>query len=411
MKKHRRSSVLLPMLVLSCAVSAQGLAPEQRQQLQMRIQAEMLRAYGLPEQPAGAQMPAGAAAAPVVSEEALAAKMRVEVAGSAPFFDVVPRKDGFLVNGQVFLDPEGRISRYAVDPIGGSATYLAETGGRSAKIKWIGLGRLDQPVDIGLAVSGPNGWNVTTASGKTLSGELLILIPGGVIVSRTTAAFRYDAGRGVSNIAFPDGYQITPLQHGAVGTTDTILLERQNTGTANPVADLGKLFGRIAGAKSEDFAFLNVRTGSLIPLNIDAGGKSVHSYSDCRRKNGIVNYCERMTSFESLYDVNGQRNLSHYYWRADWFRTSGGAYAVVQENGLKEINVIDLASGRRINVFNRTLGIAGYNVAVAGGKVRIVANWAFQEHVIPDVEAFVLAGGDPTATDRPAATAADATVN
>lgn len=401
MKKYHHAGMLLTTLLLSCAVSAQGLTAEQMQQLQARIQAEMLKAYGLPAAPAGSSM-AGPAAPPVVSEEELAEKLRIGGAGSVPFFDVVTRRDGFLVNGQAILDPEGRISRYAVDPIGGSATYLAETAGRAAKIKWISLGRLDQPVDIGQAVSGPNGWTVTTASGKVLSGELLILIPGGVIVSRQSAAFRYDAGKGVSNIAFPDGYQITPLQHGAVGTTDTILLERQNSSAGNPVADIGKLFGRIAGARIEDYAFMNLRTGSLIPLNIDSGGKSVHSFSDCRRKNGLVNYCERMTSFESLYDLQGQRNLSHYYWRADWFRTPSGAYAVVQENGLKEINIIDLSNGRRINAFSRGLGIAGYNVVVSGGKVRIVANWAFQDHVIPDVEAFVQTGGSSASAEASA---------
>lgn len=408
MKIQRHIWFLVVGPLLSYVVRAQSPTPEQMQLLQSRIQAEMLKAYGLSGQLPVAQNQGAVASQQVVPEEILAEKTRFADPGGQ--FDVLTRKDGFSVNGQVFLDPEGRISRYAVDPLGGSATYLAETGGGSAKIKWVWLGKLDQPVEIGRAFSNPNGWNVTTASGKTLNGELLILIPSGLIVARQTAAFRYDVGVGVSNIVFPDGYQITPLQHGAVGATDTILLEKQSSDAGNPVAGLGKMLGRIAGAKIEDYAFLNVRNGTLIPLNIDSSGKNVQSYSDCRRKNGFVNLCERMSSFESLYDTNGLRNLSHYYWRADWFKTRSGAYAVVQENGLKEINIVDLASGRRVNAFNRTLGIAGYNVSVVGGKVRIVANWVFQDHVIPDVEAFVQAGGNPVSPEQ-ATVPAGATAN
>jgi hypothetical protein len=373
--------------LVSLGVTAQTNALEREFLTRLRAM-QALQAGAMPGNVPGAAN--GAPTAPLITEEALAKKVDA-LRHPTEIADIIARKDGFVVNGRPYVDPEGRISRYAIDAMTGEASYIAEITSGQGKLKWVSLASPDEPVEFGTAIQGMNGWSVTTVSGKTIAGDLLVLIPSGVMVGRQTALFRYDPGLGVKSVAVPAGYVLAPLQHGAAGSTDTVLLEREPAdGGANPLFDLGRSLSRLAGAKAEDYAFFNLSSGVLIPINVDSNGKTTQSYSQCRKKNAAVNVCDRMTSFEALYNGNGLKNMTHYYWRANWFKTRTGSYAVVQENGLKEVNVIDLSNGRRAPVFERGLGITEFNAKLTReGKLRVVASWVFQDHVVEDAEALL----------------------
>lgn len=382
-------ALLLAILVLaSSSCYAQSPSLEQ----QSKMQEAFKRIFQEAQMGAGAQANGAAPVAlPKVDERELASKVAT-MRQPGQYYVVEYRKDGFVYNGTPYIDAEGQIVRYAVDGVTGDAAYLAETSPGQGKLKWVHLSNPSETVEFGSARQGMNGWMVTTVSGKNLSGEQLVVVPTGVMVGRTSAVFVYEIGKGVRNIALPAEYVLAPLQHGSIGGTDTILLERADAGSSdNSIVNLGKTFGRLFGSTSNDYALFNMTSSAVYPLNIDASGKLTSRFSECKRKNFAVNVCDKMTSFESLFDKNGMRNMTHYYWRVNWMRTrSGHRYAVVQENGLKEINLIDLNDGRRFSVFSRGLGIAGFNAETTReGKVKITADWAFEKHVVEDVETFV----------------------
>lgn len=400
-------NLLVALISATMLVPAFAQVPmnEQRARMQAIMQQAMQRS---------AMAPAPSAQMPAVTE-ATEAELEARIAGiprGGEFYAIESRKDGFVVNGVPYIDPEGRIARYAVDPATGDAAYFAEITAGMGKLKWVHLSAPDAPVEFAAASKTPAGWSVSTASGKKINGDLLIVIPTGVLIGRPSAAFRYDPGKGIKNVAIPGGYMLAPLQRGAVGSTDTVLLEKEAADTPdNPILGIGKTLGRIVGAKSEDYALYNLGTKQIIPLNVDAGGKNTHSYSQCRRKNAMVNVCDQMTTFESIYDPQGNRNMGHYYWRIHWLKTRAGSYAIVQENGLKEINLIDLATGNRVTAVERMLGISSFSSELTReGNLRISAKLGFEDRVIDAAEALfqqlAVTKADPTSNPNEAASQA-----
>lgn len=139
-------------------------------------------------------------------------------------------------------------------------------------------------------------------TGKQLSGFTLSILSDGFLVGRSSSAFRYQAGKGVPSIAVPDGYSITPLQRGNVGSTGFVLLEKEGaTGGADPISGLFssvKAIGSILGVnKKEDYFLMSISSGKLYPLNIAADGKQVTLMSQCRRVNWAVSEYQKGTVF------------------------------------------------------------------------------------------------------------------
>lgn len=129
--------------------------------------------------------------------------------------------------------------------------------------------------------------------------------------------------------------------------------------------------------------------GVITPINISASGKDVGNYSNCRKKNALVNTCGNVDFRESLYDNTG-RNLSHYYWRINWFGTSANPILIAQENGLRDVTIKDLQSGKKVTAFSRGLGIAGYDATQNGdGRISIVARMGFSTETVDDAVAFL----------------------
>jgi hypothetical protein len=241
---------------------------------------------------------------------------------------------------------------------------------------------------------GPNGWEVVTSTGQQLSGQTLSVLSDGFLVGRETAAFRYKAGQGVSNIAIPSGYFLAPLQRGHVGATGFVLLEKEGaTGTdslSRLAANLQSI-GTILGTnRTDDFALMDIQTRKLYPLNISATGKNVNVHSQCRRKNSFVNECAQMQSFEALYNAQGMKNSQHYYWLVHWLNTPAGPVALTLEDGQANLYLTDLRTGRKVVALNRTLGIADWDATQnSDGTVALRGKLAFEWKEIPDVASLL----------------------
>ena len=304
------------------------------------------------------------------------------------------RRDGFDVNGRPVLDPEGVIFSYAYDVTTGAITYAVRAS-RGIKIKTIAGIPNAQPLVLASGNQGNSGWELQTATGQQLSGSTLSILSDGFLVGRSSSAFRYQAGKGVQSIAVPDGYSITPLQRGNVGATGFILLEKEGaTGGSDPLSGLFssvKAIGSIVGVnKKEDYFLMNIANGKLYPLNIAADGKQVTLMSQCRRVNWAVSECQKAQSFESTYGTDGLKNNSHYYWLVNWTGSPTGPVAFTLEDGLAKLYITDLTTGRKALAFDRSFGIADWNIDQSGdGKVALKAKLAFEWKEIPDAVGFL----------------------
>lgn len=329
-----------------------------------------------------------------LSEEQLASRLAQFPPKKGPI-EVKSRRDGFDVNGQTFVDPEGRITVYNFNVLTGDVTYVAQTGAENI-IKVARLGTNSEPVRIGTAQQNSSGkWEITSVTGKKLSGDSLSVTPKGVLVARDTSAFIYEPGKGIRSITVPSGYRLAQIQHGDVESTGYVLLEKQgaegsgNSATAlfNTLKDAGRMFGLNT---KEDYALMHVDTGKLYSLNIQVDGKNVSQMYNCKKRNAVANTCNDMISFESLYRNDGSPNMSHYFWKTYWMSTPSGPIAITMENGVKDIFIIDLNTGKKVVAFNRTLGIQDFAVYQHGnGAVSIKANWMFQAHEIEDAVAHL----------------------
>lgn len=368
--------------------------------LQMQaMQARILGAMGgaMPAQGIAAGQPAPVAA---LSEADLNNKIMM-LPNRPERLLIKDRKDGFTVNGMGYVDPEGRIRNYAIDVMSGLVTYLAEVEQNTYRIKVTRAGTDAEPIVIGSAMRNGMGWQVDSATGKRITGQTLTVLPGaGYLVTRDTAAILYRAGQSTTNIAIPNGFVAARFQRGDVMGTNHLLLERDvgDSSQEKNLFDSFKALGSTLGLNSkEDYALLNIKTGEMIALNVSESGKNVSNYSNCRRKNNFVNECANVDFRESLYDKLG-RNLSHYYWRINWFNTPTAPILVAQENGLKEITIRDLKSGRKVTAFSRIMGIAGHDsVQDDTGKIHITAQMGFSTEKIEDAVAFLAAAQEPLA--------------
>ena len=359
--------------------------------LQAAARMQMPSTASVAQSAVGASLPASAS----MTEDQLAKAMS-QWPAKPELFKVTERKDGFDINGDPVLDPEGRIFNYAVNTITGAATYAVQSNA-SVTIKSVAPAAPYSTVTIATGVQGANGWEFLTATGQRLAGSTLSVLSDGFMLGRGSAAFRYRAGSGISNVSIPNGYLLAPLQRGDIGSTGFVLLEKEGAvpdGKVNPLMGLisatQSLASSLGMGRKEDYALLDTQTGTLHALDIPADGKTVAVMSDCRKRNWAVNECRKMQTFESLYGTNGSKNTTHYFWKVQWLPTVAGPVALTQEDGLRAIYLTDLRTGRKVRAFHRTLGIADWDVIRhADGRVGAKARMLFEWQEIPDVVAFM----------------------
>lgn len=386
-------------LVAGIAMStahSQGLDPQQQQLLQQLLLMQQRASTQLNAQP-GLNPQQLQQQQPRLSEADLASRISAWPAVQGPF-SMDRFRDGFAVNGQRVLDPEGRIIQYSLDGASGDIAYSIEMGPNQYQIKLTRQG-VTQPVVIASASKQGGQWIVETVTGVRVSGARLTLSGRGFIVARDNALFRYDAGRGLSSSALPETHTLAAMQNGDIAATGWVLLEKRQDTKAQEDGvlantSLGGLFsavkalGAAAGVtKSDsDYALFELATSKLRPVGISLGEKEAQILSQCHRKNNFVNICDRMESVESVWSQSGTPNRGHYFWRVSWYRTPTGPMAVVMQDGIGKIEAIDLTSDRQLVVFERALGIGDWSAKqTPDGRVQVKAKLGFETAIRDDV--------------------------
>ena len=135
---------------------------------------------------------------------------------------------------------------------------------------------------------------------------------------------------------------------------------------------------------------MNTATGKLYTINIAANGQQVTLMSRCRQVNWFVSECQQAQTFQSAYGTDGMKNNSHYYWLVNWVGTPTGPVAFTLEDGLGKLFITDLSTGKKVLGFDRSFGIADWNIEQSGdGKVAVKAKLAFDWKEIPDAVGFL----------------------
>lgn len=387
---HAHAILSAGLLAAAAASQAQQLDPEQLRQLLTQragMFAPLQQVAAAPARPA----------VPQVSEAALAQQLAAWPAANGPFA-VEHFRDGFSIEGQRVLDPEGRIAQYAVDNATGDAAYLMEGAPGQYAIKLM-RHRSGAPVTIASASRQMGVWSVETITGVRVNGSRLNLNPRGFLVARDNALFRYVAGTGLRSFGLPETHTLAAHQNGNVGTTGWLLLEKRrdtkereggllSQGSLGQLVGAFKDLGTVLGvSKSDsDFALYQLETGKTIPLGISLSEKQTNVLSQCQQRNRWVALCDHLDTVDSLYGQDGYANRSHYFWRVSWFNTPRGAVAVVMEDGITKIDAIDLATDRRATLFQRALGIGNWSASQQpDGRVQVTAQLGFESARNEDV--------------------------
>jgi hypothetical protein len=308
------------------------------------------------------------------------------------------KKDGIKINGKTFLDPEGEIVKFGSNNLNGDFTYIIKTGQKEDLIKYGRAGSNDT-VTLGYLVTGRDGVNVETVTGKKLSGNAIIPTSRGFVISRKASAFKFDPLNGVSSFSSKDGFHVARFQNGDVASSGFILLEKDEekesesplgavTGLFGALKDAGNAFGVIDSA-SYEYMLADLDSDAAVPLDITTEGKKIGVYSNCRKKNAFVNDCANVNYKESLYNKDGSKNLSHYYWKVYWFNTPEGPFAIAQEAGLRKVTITNMKTGEKVIAFERMLGINGFDAKQSDvGVISLSASLGFSSDSISDAVDF-----------------------
>jgi hypothetical protein len=314
------------------------------------------------------------------------------------------RKDGFTINGKsVYLDPEGKIVNYGYDWKDGSFFYLIKISDSSYKIKFNRVSSNKPSLDIAYVKKGNGNYLIETVSGKKFNGQGLILTSKGFIVTREGSAFIYNVGKETKNFATPTGWHIAYFQNGNIASTQFLLLERdvEKQNSSNPLADFWtatKELGNALGiSKKEDYKLIDLNNPSKgYLINITLGDKEIQTLSECKRQNKFVQRCSQMDTRNSLYEPNGLKNFSHYYWSITWFKGKNTIFSISKESTNRKIYIRDLKTGKTVEVASRITGFPEFTaVQNKDGLVEIFVNGGFLPNVgNKDAESFLAENPD-----------------
>lgn len=388
-------ALIAATMLATLAVQAQevdGLTPEQKQLLMNML---LKKAGALA--PMQSPQAASAAALSQRSEADLASEFK-QWPTLKELVQFERYRDGFAMNGRRYIDPEGTITSYGIDTQTGDFTYIAETSSGQYLLKSGRAMMSGDPVAFATAQKQGATWTVNTVTGKKFVGSRLIPSSRGFVLARDNTGFRYIPGSGTTNIVAPDEFTIAALQSGDIASTGYILLERTPASNDTKAGNaLGSLFSRIKSlgssvgiGKKEDYALFNMETNRLVPVNISIDEKQVQVMSECRKQNAFYARCSRVDSFDSLFEADGSKNMSYYFWRIYWFNVPGRPILVSQEGGLSKISATDLNSGKKVILFERALGIAGFTAKQdLAGKISVTAQMGFSSESRDDVAALL----------------------
>lgn len=404
---QKRLATLLLSALFAAPLQAQNvdnMSPEQQQAL---LKLLLLQQQVAQMNAQNGYQPQAGQAAPAAPAAAQAAPQRTD-ADLAAAFAALPAltegvqferfRDGFAINGRRYIDPEGKITSYGFDAQSGDFTYLAETLPGEYVLKSGRALTSSEPITIATAQKKGSLWQLQTVTGKRFTGYRLIPSSRGFVIARDNTGFRFVPGAGTTNIAAPESFTIAALQNGDIANTGYLLLERTpEAAGSQPGNSFGALMGAVKSlgstlgvGKKEDYALLNINSNRLLPLNISLEDKQVQLMSACRQRSMLIAQCEKMETFDSTFQPNGTRNMSHYFWRINWFNVPGRPVLVSQEGGLARVTATDLNSGKKVVLFERALGIASFAAnQQANGKISVTAQLGFSSETRDDVVALL----------------------
>lgn len=376
--KYLMIIALVSIAFSGCAPKQQPLTPEQqamKTKMMQAMVARMQNSSALLTRQASAIAPAQRIEPRKIYSESELASM----AGESPILvqavNFEKKQDGFTVDGVRYFDPEGEIFTFKGNSLTGEVAYFVKTGGKSLKtftIKYVKVKSSDAPITIAQGIIHDDYMEIETASGSKMKGSNVIITSKGFVVIRNKTGFMYTIGKGIISFATPDHYHIAEFQQGDIQSTGFILLEKEKVNhEVNPImgfldsaSDLG---GALGLNEKRDYALMNVNSGKLIELNI--------LYVASQQNNLFMN--------------NGQKNSTHYYWRARWFKGLNGTYVLYHPNASFKEKALDLNSGKEIVLFDGTFGSVGWaSKYVAENKLQVTLTKQLGTDVIDDFEAF-----------------------
>ncbi|SOB78465.1 hypothetical protein SAMN04488490_4344 [Marinobacter sp. LV10R510-11A] len=388
MHKFRGMIVAISIALLGgCASPRPPMTPEQQAMAQ-----EMQKAF-IARMNAGVRQQQAAQPAPVsepvslISEQELAEQIAA-VKSDGDAVEIRRVRDGLMIGGAPYLDPEGEITGFSANALAGDIVYALKSGRNELTFKYLSSAGNSEPVTLGTATKDTTGVSFTSVTGKKLAGQNVVGTSTGVLVTRDASVFHYTPGQRVSTLMVPESYHVAALQKGDFGSTGYLLIEKNEEtkeGLAGLTSIVGSLGETVGLSEADGYMLLNAETGELVKLDISTDDKDVSIGRGCERQNDFVNKCSSFDSYESLYRPDGTRNRGHYFWRVDWMQTPEGPFAVVQEAGTRKINVINLNEDKRVTVLERTLGIASHDVTQApDGTIRVEAQMGFSKETVSD---------------------------
>lgn len=383
----------------SATVSYEDLTPEQRQQVDAARQRVMQTVLGSVAQLESAKNAQNAATpsnnsveiAQFSSETLIKKRAEIEINKAPAKFQVA--RDGIEINGQMYLDPEGSIEKAGWDVVTGNFTYTVTNIDGSQFLKLSNAHYSGSALTFAKLENGPRGYKVTTADGHVMTGENVIPSSNGVIVSRGASAFKYELGQGIKSVAIPQGWYVTALQNGDVDSTGLLLLERIPTkqednavaGLFSAIKSAQKAFG---AGEVYDYALYDMNSGKGYLVNKSLSEQNVHVHSQCRRQNDVVNKCEKMDTYQSIYDEKGKPNFSHYYWSLGWFNTPEGPIAIYSSGA--KVHALHITKDQETFLFERTLGVNWFTSSQKiDGDIEVKARLGFTDEKIESVLSFV----------------------
>jgi hypothetical protein len=331
--------------------------------------------------------------APIVTiseKELLVQKSEVDTTGGPALFS--RHKDGIRINNVMYNDFEGSVASFGGNRITGQFTYAVKNFDGTFTLKYNKANSENGPIKIATVEKKGDLFNVTTVTGKSLPGSSVTPTSDGFIVGRAGSAFKYTIGKNqVKSITIIDNYHIADHQNGDVASTNYILLEKDATakedslgGMLDSISSLGNTLGL---NKAEHYVLVNINNGTIVPLDVSLSGKKVAEYSNCRSK-GLYNKCDNVSFKDALYDKQGLKNNSHYFWAIDWIDTKSGPLAFYKTS--TTVKVVDIKNSKVHTIFSRTLGVNDFSlIEHVDGKVSIEAQLGFSSDKIEDVEQFI----------------------
>lgn len=319
------------------------------------------------------------------------------------FMPLTRMRTGFALGGHQIIDSEGPVAIYGYDATTGYATYTIKTSQTNSTIKTMRASGDMQPITIATATHNANTVTVHTATGKTISGEKLIMGSKGFIVARKDSAFIYIVGEGMHSIGLPEDFEVADFQNGDPIGTGYLLLERpqENDNSGGGVLSSVKALGSSLGiGEKNDYALLETKTGKMFELNVPNNSKDLVV---CNRSqgSGLIKKCLDSTTFETLYDPStGLPNYGHYFWRIAWFNTKSlGPIVLSTESGLRTLIATQLSTKKRVLLKERFMGINKFDLKTASdGKTSVEVQLGFSTQTIDDLESFVVNAPDINAT-------------